>query len=236
MTDSQITLIDGDIVAYRAAFSCEEGTDIDAEEYIDDLLSYIMNATQFTENWDNVEVFLSGSNNFRKEVNTEYKANRTRPKPDLLPSCMTYLTEAYGAKVSDGQEADDDIVIRATELGYDETIIASIDKDFLQVPCWHYNFNRGTMVKVEEFEGLLFFYEQILTGDAADNVKGVRGIGPVKAKKLLKGALNERDMYEICLKAYKGDTEKVAENGKLLWLRRTEGEDWTPPQSKGGGT
>lgn len=236
MTEGQITLIDGDIVAYRAAFSCEEGTEIDAEEYIDELLSDIMNATQFKENWDNVEIFLSGSSNFRKDLDAEYKANRTRPKPELLPACMSYLTEAYAAKVSEDQEADDDIVIRATEIGYDDTIIASIDKDFLQVPCWHYNFNRGTMVKVEEFEGLLFFYEQILTGDAADNVKGIRGIGPVKAKKLLRGALNEREMYEVCLKAYKGDEEKVIQNGKLLWLRREEGEDWMPPLGKVGST
>ena len=106
-------LIDGDILAYRAAYYCEDKDPEDGEHKIDDLVGHILKAMR------------------------------------------QYLIEDYNAKVSEGQEADDDIAIRATELG-PSTIIASIDKDFLQIPCSHYNFNRGTLVEVGEFEGLQF--------------------------------------------------------------------------------
>jgi 5'-3' exonuclease len=68
---------------------------------------------------------------------------------------------------------------------------------------------------------------QFLTGDRIDNIIGVKGIGAVKAKKLLEGK-TEREMYEICVEKL-GSEERAIENGILLWLRRHEGQIWTPP-------
>ena len=222
-------LIDGDILTYRAAFSCEGQPLEDAQDKIDCLVEDIMKATSFDMFSQNYEMFITGKGNFRFGVQPTYKQNRSgKPKPEHLPGLRDYLEEAYNAKVSVDQEADDDITIRALELG-PNAIIASIDKDFLQVPCRHYNLNKNTLVKVEEFEGLLFFYTQILMGDKADNVFGIKGVGPVKAGKLLQDATTEQELYNICLDAYDGDKRKVVENGRLLWLRREEGELWSPP-------
>ena len=224
-----MVLIDGDILTYRAAFSCEGQPIEDAYDKIDELVEEIMGAVSFDEASQNYEMFITGKGNFRYDVQETYKQNRSgKPKPEHLQGLRDYLVEAYDAEVSVGQEADDDITIRATELGPD-AIIASIDKDFLQVPCYHYNLNKKTLVKVEEFEGLLFFYTQILMGDKADNVFGIKGVGPVKAGKLLQDATTEQELYNICLDAYDGDRRKVVENGRLLWLRREEGELWSPP-------
>ena len=222
-------LIDGDILTYRAAFSCEGQPLEDAQDKIDCLVEDIMKATSFDMFSQNYEMFITGKGNFRFGVQPTYKQNRSgKPKPEHLPGLRDYLEEAYNAKVSVDQEADDDITIRALELG-PNAIIASIDKDFLQVPCRHYNLNKNTLVKVDEFEGLLFFYTQILMGDKADNVFGIKGVGPVKAGKLLQDATTEQELYNICLDAYDGDKRKVVENGRLLWLRREEGELWSPP-------
>ena len=222
-------LIDGDILTYRAAFSCEGQPLEDACDKIDELVEEIMGAMSFDEASENYEMFITGKGNFRYSVQPTYKQNRSgKSKPEHLQGLRDYLVEAYNAKVSVDQEADDDITIRAFELGPD-AIIASIDKDFLQVPCHHYNLNKKTLVKVEEFEGLLFFYTQILMGDKADNVFGIKGVGPVKAGKLLQDATTEQELYNICLDAYDGDRRKVVENGRLLWLRRKEGELWSPP-------
>lgn len=222
-------LIDGDILTYRAAFSCEGQPLGDAHDKIDEMVEDIMKATSFDMFSENYEMFITGKGNFRFDVQPTYKQNRSgKPKPEHLPDLRYYLVEAYNAKVSSGQEADDDITIRAIELGPD-AIIASIDKDFLQVPCHHYNLNKKTLVKVDEFEGLLFFYTQILMGDKADNVFGIKGVGPVKAGKLLQDATTEQELYNICLDAYDGDKRKVVENGRLLWLRRKEDELWSPP-------
>lgn len=222
-------LIDGDILTYRAAYNCENKDAEDGEHKIDELIEYILEATSFDPSDADYEVYLTGKGNFRHDIQPTYKAQRKdRPKPLFLGHLRNYIMEHYGGIMSEGQEADDDIAIRATDLGSD-TIIASIDKDFLQVPCWHYNNNRGTLVQVEKFEGLEFFYSQILTGDTADNVIGLMGIGPVKAKKKLAKADTEWELYQACLDAYKGDEEKVIENARLLWLRREVGQIWQPP-------
>ena len=225
-------LIDGDILTYRAAFSCEGQPLEDACDKIDNLVEDIMKATSFDTFSENYEMFITGKGNFRYDIQETYKQNRSgKPKPEHLPGLRDYLVEAYNAKVSVDQEADDDIATRATELGPD-AIIASIDKDFLQVPCHHYNLNRGTLVKVEEFEGLVFFYTQILMGDKADNIFGIKGVGPVKAGKMLVDATTERSLYNVCVAAYGGDVAKVVENARLLWLRREEGQVWQPPSAR----
>jgi len=76
------------------------------------------------------------------------------------------------------------------------------------------------------------FYKQILTGDAADNIMGINGIGPVKADKLLAEAKDENEMYSICLEQYYGNEDRVIENARLLWLRRYENELWQPPSKE----
>jgi len=224
-------LIDGDILTYRAAFSCEDQPFEDACDKIDQLVEDIIGAVAFDGDFSICEMFITGKGNFRFDVQPTYKQNRSgKPKPQHLQGLRDYLVEAYDANVSVGEEADDVITIRAMELGPD-TVIASIDKDFLQVPCWHYNPNKDTLTKVEPFEGLRFIYTQILTGDTADNVFGIRGVGPVKAGKLLADATTERELYDACVAAYDGDTDKVTENARLLWLRREVGQTWQHPEA-----
>ena len=88
------------------------------------------------------------------------------------------------------------------------------------------------MTKVTPDEGIKSFYTQILTGDTADNIVGLQGIGPKKAEKLLDGADTEDDLWDAVLKAYDGDVDRVVENARLLWLRRYEGELWEPPNNR----
>tara|TARA_R110001606_G_scaffold206938_1_gene354671 strand:+ start:28 stop:465 length:438 start_codon:yes stop_codon:yes gene_type:complete len=139
------------------------------------------------------------------------------------------MIDSWDAIVSKGEEADDLCGIWATNYGKD-AIVVSIDKDMLQIPCSHYNPNKRTMTEVGEFEGLRFFYTQILTGDKADNIVGLYGIGPVKATRMLAECTTEAEMYEECLRAYNGEEDRVIENARLLWLRRYEGQQWEPPK------
>jgi len=46
---------------------------------------------------------------------------------------------------------------------------------------------------------------------------------------MLKYCKTEQELYEACVDAYGGDVDRVLENARLLWLRRYEGEMWTPP-------
>ena len=207
-------LVDGDPFAYRAAFSCEDEEAEAAIEKIDELLEAALEAVLCEVTDDKYQIFLTGKGNFRKNiaVTREYKGNRKQERPVHLGDIRQHLIDNWKAIVSKDEEADDLIGIWSNP----ESIVISIDKDMLQLPCTHYNPHRRTWQTVEEFEGLRFFYKQIL--------------GPKKADKILADCKTEQDLYQECVRAYGGDEERVIENGKLLWLRREEEQIWQPPK------
>ena len=226
-----IALLDADILCYRvAAASEDENEDVAVTTmatFIEELLMFDL------EDVYNFEFFLTGKENFRFDVavTAPYKGNRVdKPKPRHLPLMREYVEKAYDAKVSDGQEADDDITTRATEIGGDGFIIVSIDKDFKQMPGWHYNFVKREKTWVTPDEGMRFFYTQILMGDSADNIKGLYRVGPVKAAKMLEDAKTEEELYQCCVEAM--GVDRVLENARLLWLRRLPDEMWVPPNER----
>jgi hypothetical protein len=230
-----IALIDGDILCYRIGFACNEETEHVAittmANFMEDLVMFQLNCTEW-------ETFLTGKTNFRNEyaVTAPYKGNRSGDKPVHYGLLREYLCLGWNGTVSDGIEADDAIATRATEL-YPDAVIVSLDKDFDQVTGWHYNFVKAEKYYITKEEGLLNFYCQFLTGDRIDNIIGVKGIGPVKARKLLEGK-TEAEMFAICAEKL-GSVERATENGILLHLQRYPGQLWEPPhedsirQSKG---
>ena len=235
-TDRPKLLVDGDTLAYRAAFSCQDYPVADAIEKVDDLIYEVIQEVFWDADvdglQDDIKIFLTGKGNFRFEiaVTRPYKGNRKDvEKPQHLTAIRKHMTKNWSAIMSAGEEADDLIGIWSTRYG-PTAIVASIDKDMLQLPCHHFNPTKKTWQTVSEFDGLKFFYGQILTGDAADNIQGLHGIGPKKAEVLLAGAGTECDLYLRVLEAYAGDAERVLENGRLLWLRRVEDELWEAPQ------
>jgi len=225
-------LIDADIICYRLGYATEN--DPSASEklvkamvntYVDDMLQAIVaKHPHYTEFY----MYLTGKGNFRNEiaVTAPYKGNRTKKKPRFVPTIREHLIRNFEAIVSEDQEADDVIAIKATQ-NRDNCLICSVDKDFLQVPGYHYNFVTNVYQTVSDEEGLFNFYQQILTGDRVDNIVGLTGIGPVKSKNLLEG-LSEQEMYAKCVELYESE-ERVIENARLLWLRREEGQIWNPP-------
>lgn len=213
------SLLDGDIVAYRCAAASEhDGLEI-ALVRTDKMVRDILEATQA----DKYNIYLTGSNNFRKEINPEYKANRkdTIP-PQFLQQCREYLVLEWNAQVTDGYEADDALGINQD----DESVICSIDKDLLQVPSRHYNFVRQEFSKVSELEGLQAFYRQMLIGDVSDNVIGIKGIGKVKAGKIIDVLTTEEEMFHKVISLY-DSADRFYMNADCLWIMRKEGERFT---------
>ncbi len=225
-----IALIDSDILCYRVGAVTEEENGDTAIEtmavYLEDMLMFDL------LDCDEHELFLTGKQNFRFDVavTAPYKGNRKDvKKPKHLPLLREYLQVSWGASVSDGQEADDDIAMRATELAGDGLIV-SIDKDFMQVAGWHYNFVKKIKKEVTPEDGLRFFYKQILMGDSADNIKGIHRVGEVTATKMLAELTTEKEFYACCVEAM--GAERVLENGRLLWLRRSANQMWEPPNEE----
>lgn len=225
-------LVDADIIAYRAAFSAKDKSEKDARQTVDDICGGIMYDCFYPKSYAlgfDTWFYLTGKGNFRNDLATikVYKGQRP-PKPEHLPATRDQLIKHWGAEVVDGQEADDAIGIKATELKGDCTIV-SIDKDLLMIPATHFNFVKKEWTEVSPEQGIYAFYKQLLTGDTVDNIQGVPGIGPKKAEKAYEGCTTEKELYLKALEMYKGDADALLENARLLWLRRYEGEMWEPP-------
>lgn len=202
---------------------------------------------------DNVQatsykIFLTGKKQFREQVATikPYKGNRDPlHKPVHYQAIKDYLIDKWSAVVVDHYEADDamameqskywDTEIAGINYSTQDTIICSIDKDLDQVPGWHYQFNKKEKYWVSEDEALKFFYQQLISGDPTDNIQGIPGIGPAKAKKAISKCKTELQMWEtvkqLYLGYYKNETiamDIIMETAKLIYMIKEEGVEWSP--------
>jgi 5'-3' exonuclease len=231
-----IALIDGDIVAYRSAASCEQrGVLVEHGETAILRTKELMLRIKQETGADEMLTFLSGDTNFRKTINPEYKANRTDLKrPEYLPTCRLHLVLEWGAVNAENCEADDLLGINQKE----DTIICTIDKDLLQVPGRHYNFVKQEFREVSEKEGLFQFYWQCIMGDRTDNIFGFDGIARNTIPKKLEPLYQEMqhassmgtevDLFDI-VRAQYNDDARLLMNGRCLWIQRVPEQLWEFP-------
>ncbi|NOZ24472.1 MAG: DNA polymerase I [Nitrospirae bacterium] len=137
----------------------------------------------------------------RHRVYEEYKAQRP-PAPDDLVLQMPYIKkiiEAFGIVICEvpGYEADDvlaTLAVKAASQGIDAYIVSG-DKDMLQVldgHIWIYDPVKDRVIsRADVLERFGVPPERIpeimaLTGDTADNIPGVKGIGEKTACEILR--------------------------------------------------
>jgi len=232
-----IALLDGDIICYRCAASAENEPLYIAQERADALIERIM----FETGSGSCKVFLTGSGNFRHDINPEYKANRKdKPKPRWLQELREHLVMGWNATISEGNEADDELGIaqcNATE----NTVICSIDKDLLMIPGNHYNFVKNEHRVVSVLDGKKMLYYQLIMGDSADNIFGFDGKARSKVPKFLEPRIdylmsldNEYDMFEYTLNLYGADVDDHAlvtymMNAHCLYIWQKQNDKWQPP-------
>jgi len=220
-----VAIIDADILIYRFGFaSNNDSEDVAIRTLAHFLENLIMIDLPLCTQWS---LHLTGKNNFRHDVavTAPYKGNRKSEKPKHYHLLREYLVYAWDAVIWDGFEADDAIAIEATELN-GEGVIVSLDKDLDQVVGWHYNFVKDNLYYINQQTASFNFYKQFLTGDAVDNIKGVHGIGPKKAEKLLEGK-TDAEMWEVIVEHL--GYERAIENGHLLYMLRSTQDTFTPP-------
>jgi|TARA_R110000803_G_scaffold29042_1_gene66597 hypothetical protein len=222
-------VIDADILVYRIGFATDKEDEGTAMRTIAGFLEdMIMFDLPYCDRWS---LHLTGKGNFRDDfaVTAPYKGNRKgNVKPKHYQAIRDYLAFSWDATIWDGIEADDAVAIECTELG-DSGVLVSLDKDLDQVAGWHFNFVKNKLYYVTPEEGLYNFYKQFLTGDVVDNIKGVYGIGPKKADKLLEGK-SEVEMWEIAVEHLGYD--RALENGHLLYMIRSFGDKFVPPTER----
>ena len=147
-----------------------------------------------------IVVFDAGRKNYRNDIYTEYKANRSEPPDDLIPQfgLIRDATRAFNVPMAEleGYEADDLIATyakRAVAAG-DEVTIVSSDKDLMQLVAPGISMldpikqKRIGDAEVRERFGVppeKVLDVMSLAGDAVDNVPGVPGIGVKTAAELI---------------------------------------------------
>lgn len=216
-------LLDMDIIAFScAAFNEGFGWE-DCREDMDDMIARILETTQS----DSYVGYLSGPDNFRYDVNPNYKSNRSnKVDPRYREDAKAYLIERYGAILTIGNEADDELAIAQSE----ETIICSIDKDLKQCAGRHYNWRKNEFDFVDPVDGLRLFYRQCLTGDSTDGIPGVGGIGAVKSARIINDLEDEIDMFEAVQAIFNDDT-RLLMHGRCLKIGQRPDKLWSFPDT-----
>jgi len=228
----RLVLIDADSMLYKNIEFIDEYCD-----RIDEIITQIIVDTNATS----YRVFLEskGNTTFRKVLNPLYKSNRVgKELPVNMMEVKDYLIQTYNPYLSIGVETDDSIISTFKYLtdNYPLTdiIIAANDKDYLTYPINHYDtyHNRfGNMTCISKEEAMYNFYKQLLTGDAVDNVKGIKGMGSKGADKVLSLSTPKNYFLNVCRaykKAYKG---KWKDQLKLNYLMLKLREDVKPCKS-----
>jgi 5'-3' exonuclease len=234
-----ILLVDADSLIFASCYRKRENpedekyySDIaDARNKFDQQFMGIVNHLEDLFNIDKVITFSGSKGNFRKLITPKYKANRKKQElPPLLNEMHQFVKDQYDSVWGYGIETDD-MVARywsklSKELGRDEVMIVSIDKDYKQFPCliYNYHYKHKEILDISEDEAMFNFYEQFIIGDSADNVQYFKGKGRVFAGKYLKDCETKyqytRKMYELFKQEYKGKArQKFEECYHLLKLR-----------------
>ena len=141
-----------------------------------------------------------------------------------------FVKDHYDSIWGYGVETDD-MVARywkqiSDDIGRDEVMIVSIDKDYKQFPClmYNYHYKHKVILDISEEEAMYNFYEQCIVGDTADNVNYFKGKGKKFAEKHFKDCTTKyqytRKLYELFKLEYKGKArQKFVECYHLLKLR-----------------
>lgn len=204
MNDSKsypdIALLDGDILAYRAAhWGDSEGIDD-----LEDRLRYDIKSWTPPDIKKVVLCFsCPRSRNFRRNFWPEYKAHRDKLH---APDCFTYTLEILynhsSIKCIDKLEADD---LMGMGASLNKAVAVTIDKDLKSVPGWHWNpFKEDYPQYITEEEADRFFYHQWMSGDHTDNIPGLWKVGPKKAEKFL-DSVDRKDWDKEILQLYEDE-------------------------------
>lgn len=193
---STIVLVDGDILAYTACSSNEISTHwgdglwtlhVNEDDVKRDIL-WTLDDVKRNLSVDEFVICLTDKDNFRKDVLPSYKSNRKETrKPMCLPAIREWLVEEHGAIIWPKLEADDVLGILATQPkreATDNVIVFSRDKDLKSIPC-QYTKDGVEVETITKQEADYNFLKQSLMGDMTDGYTGIKGVGEVKAKKIL---------------------------------------------------
>jgi len=143
------------------------------------------------------EIIFSPKKVFRHKLSSIYKANRKPSTIVGIADLKMLVQERIGATQVDDMEADDIVISRAYEE--ENVVIACIDKDiYTHSPVDCFNYKKWLWVEKLPQEIIeRNYWHQALMGDPTDGIKGAKGVGDVKAAKLVDSPWFDWDTYRM---------------------------------------
>lgn len=231
-------LIDGTALLYRSHFAFIKNPLVNSRgEHTSAIFGVVNSFLHFLELKRAENILISFDRKgptFRHELSGDYKANRP-PMPDELAAQIEPVRRFFQLigleEISlDGYEADDVLATLGESFkdSYDIVFVTS-DKDYSQLveervtifdPARDISYDHEGVfskfgVHPEQFVDYL-----ALTGDASDNIPGVRGIGPKGAEKLLRQYQTLDGIYAHLDEITGSTQKKLAENKESAYLSR----------------
>jgi len=235
-----LAIIDGDVLLYQALWGSDNLRE--AKDKFGDIVVDVLENTFATD----YTMAFGGPSNFRDDLYADYKKSPSRVKskstrPEWFDDLKSFALSYEGAVICDGYEADDQVRIWAEECRqfnyYVPHIICSVDKDLDCISGAHYNPRTKAVYHISPDQADQNYWLQCLTGDTVDNIPGIKGIGPVKAGKILEDCYNRFERkQEVCIAYFNhfGEEEgynNLLMNGKLLHIWRTYNDHFTLDRS-----
>jgi 5'-3' exonuclease len=223
-----ILLFDADSLIYSSCYQCE--TFDEAVGKFDEVYMAIINRLDEHFGVDKIITFAESKGNFRKILSKTYKANRKeKNKPEFFDELADAVCDMYHIKQAQGIETDDLVAIYwnklSKEIGRENVMIVSLDKDYMQIPAliYNYHYKHQTVYDVTPEMAQHNFYKQMIVGDSADNVNYLKGYGKKRAENVLKHAKTRyqytKEVFKIFKSVYKSKArEKFIECYRILKL------------------
>lgn len=181
-------IIDGDFILWKVVPTMKDSEDKTLEETLDLLDWYLINKIFIPTNAKSYIGFLGGKGNFRKDITSSYKADRTYEYPNYFKETKQYMIDKWNFIKVDEIEAEDAVGI--TLFKYQDSLIVCEDHDLLQLPGIQYNPTKAIFLDISIEESEYNFWKQMLTGCSTDKVKGIPKMGEVRATKILNNSVN----------------------------------------------
>lgn len=239
-----VPIVDADLIIYRVGFAVKE------DEPVENALATVR--TMINNIWDRFpdsprpgKLYIGGKYNFRDALvcpediffgpNKVYKGNRDPAlRPAFYHEIREYMIHVHGAIVVDGMEAEDAASIEHYSHKDRSTVLVHQDKDLNCIPGFHYNPVKMNDVYYQTLQQAnSWFWKQVLTGDRTDNIRGIDGLGPKTADKIIDPCGNDwMKMRDAVLAEYKKqygtfDAEASMDaTAKLVWILRKTGETY----------
>lgn len=234
-SEQKIVLIDADSLLYFSSYGSEDDQLL-CETKLSEKIYDILNIVGLSYDIEKYYVFVKGQNNFRYTLYSQYKAKRPEKHP-IIDVLNKYLVDNFDAIESHGAESDDYAYSYSQLPEYQgRAIICSVDKDMLQIPGIHYDYQKNKFVLVTEQEARYNLGIQMIMGDAADNIQGLKRYGIKKAEKIITKGMSQYQCIKAILKEYLKNysspeeaKEQLRLNYKLLKLKKVEVEKRLTP-------